>query len=140
MDIFKFRFVITGIFVTIFFANLSYSIDQQKIDYITKLINSAEYDKAIEVLNADRADTEILLSIAYLGKGELDTAKKFALVYLTKNPLDVVVNYILAFISEEEKDYVSAMRYWEVVLQNSKDKSVKSLAKKHIEVIKKITK
>jgi len=71
-----------------------------------------------------------------LKKKDFINAKKFALESWAQE--DVLSNYILALISEEEKDYEKAMVYWANVLKNTYDNSLKQLARKHINVIKKI--
>ena len=108
-----------------------------QVEKAIELINYGKYDEAIRILQENNGGSSILLSIAYLGKKDFVNAKKFALQAWTQN--DVLSNYILGLISEEEKDYEQAIIYWSNVLKNTQDNSLKQLAKKHINVIRKIT-
>ncbi len=110
--------------------------ETSKIEKAIELINSGKYDEAIGILKENNGKFSILLSITYLEKKDFINAKKFALESWAQE--DVLSNYILALISEEEKDYEKAMVYWANVLKNTYDNSLKQLARKHINVIKKI--
>ncbi len=107
-----------------------------ELEYVLKLLNSESYDEAIKILQSNGIQNDILLSIAYLGKKDFSKSKSFVLKVYKQN--DILSNYILALISEEEKDYSTALRCWENVLKNVKDNVLKQLARKHINVIKKI--
>lgn len=111
-------------------------LESFELEHVLRLINSGNYDEAIKILQSNDGQNDILLSIAYLGKKDFSQAKSFVLKVYQQN--DILSNYILALISEEEKDYSTALRCWENVLRNVKDNALKQLAKKHINVIKKI--
>lgn len=131
------RQVVFLIFIFVFITNI---FAERQIEKTIELLNNAKYDEAIKLLETDGEQNDILLAIAYLGKKEFNTAKIFALQYWLKNENDILVNYILAFICEELKDYDAATMYWNFVYKNAKNSSIKNLAKKHIEVLKKISK
>ncbi len=107
-----------------------------QVEKAVELINSGKYEEAIKILEGNNGQSSILLSIAYLEKKDFVNAKKIALQVWVQN--DILSNYILALISEEEKDYEQAIIYWTNVLKNTQDNSLKQLAKKHIDVIRKI--
>lgn len=123
----------------IFNFNL-FSVQQEKLDEVIKLINLGKNDDAINILKSYNEDGEILLAIAYLGKKDFVNAKIYALQSYYKNDNDVVANYILAQICEEQKDYDNAIKHWYKVFSESKDRSVKMLAKKHYDVLKMLKK
>jgi tetratricopeptide (TPR) repeat protein len=126
-----------NIFILFFLFLISIVLaETSKIEKAIELINSGKYDEAIGILKENNGKSSILLSIAYLEKKDFINAKKFALESWSQE--DVLSNYILALISEEEKDYEQAIIYWSNVLKNTQDNSLKQLAKKHINVIKKI--
>lgn len=110
-----------------------------EIEQAVKLINEGKYDEAIKLLESNGEQNDILLSIAYLGKRDFQTAKIFALQYWLQNENNVLANFILGFISEELKDYQSALLYWNSVYKNAKDFSLRRLAKRHIDVLKRIS-
>ena len=110
-------------------------------EQVVKLINAGSYDEAIELLEStNEQQNDVLLSIAYIGKKDFKTAKVFALQYWLQEENNVLANYLLAFISEELKEYDTAMVYWENVLKNTKETSLKQLSKRHINVLKRLTK
>ncbi|MCS7228164.1 MAG: hypothetical protein NZ839_04295, partial [Endomicrobia bacterium] len=109
------------------------------VEQAVKLLNEGKYDDAIKLLETNGEQNDILLAIAYLGKKEFQTAKVFALQYWLQNEDNVLANFILGFISEELKDYQSALFYWNGVYKNAKDLNLKRLAKRHIDVLKKIS-
>jgi tetratricopeptide (TPR) repeat protein len=123
----------------IFNFNL-FAVQQEKLDEVIKLINLGKNDDAINILKSYNEDGEILLAIAYLGKKDFVNAKICALQSYYKNNDDVVANYILAQICEEQKDYDNAIKHWYKVFSESKDRSVKMLAKKHYDVLKMLKK
>ncbi|MCS7230799.1 MAG: hypothetical protein RMJ67_01460 [Elusimicrobiota bacterium] len=122
-------------FLLFFIYNIIYSKD---LEQAIELINKSKFDDAIEILETNGEENDILLAIAYLGKKDFKTAKVFALEYWLKNENDILANYILALISEELKEYDVALMYWEVVSKNAKSSSLKQLSKKHIEVLNKL--
>lgn len=124
-------------FLLFFIYNIIYSKD---LEQAIELINKSKFDDAIEILETNGEENDILLAIAYLGKKDFKTAKVFALEYWLKNENDILANYILALISEELKEYDVALMYWEVVSKNAKSSSLKQLSKKHIEVLNKLKK
>ncbi len=113
---------------------------QENLDDIIKLLNSGQNDNAINMLKSLGSDNEILFAIAYLEKKDFSNAKSYALKSFSKNSSIVVASYILAQIYEEQKDYLTAIKYWDNVYRNAKDKTVKMLAKKQCEVLKVLTK
>ncbi|MEN3013137.1 MAG: hypothetical protein ABDH23_00775 [Endomicrobiia bacterium] len=115
-----------------------YSQVHKTIDEAIDLINKNKYDEAIEILETNGKENDILIAIAYLGKKDFKTAKAFALQYWFNNENDVLANYVLALISEELKEYNLALMYWSAVLKNAKVPVLKQLAKKHIEVLNKL--
>ncbi len=125
------------LFLCIFFANFSYC--SEDLSTVIKLINNAQYEEAIKLLETEGEQNDILLTIAYIGKKDFKTAKIFALQYWLQNENDVLINYLLALICEELKEYNASLMYWNIILKNAKESSVKNLAKKHIEVLKKLT-
>lgn len=110
-------------------------------EQVVKLINAGNYDEAIKLLEStEDQQNDVLLSIAYIGKKDFKSAKVFALQYWLQRENDILANYLLAFISEELKEYDTALIYWENVLKNTKETSLKQLAKRHINVLKRLTK
>ena len=98
------------------------------------------YDEAIKLLESnEEQQNDVLLAIAYIGKKDFKTAKVFALQYWLQKEDDVLANYLLAFISEELKEYDTALVYWDNVLKNTKEVSLKQLAKRHINVLKRLS-
>jgi cytochrome c-type biogenesis protein CcmH/NrfG len=109
-------------------------------EQVIKLINMGSYDEAIKLLESnEEQQNDVLLTIAYIGKKDFKTAKVFALQYWLQKEDDVLANYLLAFISEELKEYDTALVYWENVLKNTKETSLKQLAKRHINVLKRLS-
>jgi cytochrome c-type biogenesis protein CcmH/NrfG len=109
-------------------------------EQVIKLINMGSYDEAIKLLESnEEQQNDVLLAIAYIGKKDFKTAKVFALQYWLQKEDDVLANYLLAFISEELKEYDTALVYWENVLKNTKETSLKQLAKRHINVLKRLS-
>jgi cytochrome c-type biogenesis protein CcmH/NrfG len=109
-------------------------------EQVIKLINMGSYDEAIKLLESnEEQQNDVLLTIAYIGKKDFKTAKVFALQYWLQKENDVLANYLLAFISEELKEYDTALVYWENVLKNTKETSLKQLAKRHINVLKRLS-
>lgn len=127
------------ILVLLTFCSLIFSLSTD-IDRAIKLINEGNYDEAIKLLESSGESNDILLAIAYIGKKDFQTAKIFALQYWLQNENNVLANYILALICEELKDYETAIFYWNGVYKNTKNSSLKQLAKKHIEVLQKLIK
>lgn len=117
-----------------------FCFDSEKVSRTIQLLNSNQYDEVISLLKNNGTDNEILLAIAYVEKRDLVNAKNYAQQSLRRDSQNVVANYILAQIYEEERDYNTAINYWEKVLYYAKDKTVKSLAKKHCEVLKMLSK
>jgi hypothetical protein len=110
-------------------------------EQVVKLINEGNYDDAIQLLESEEEQqNDILLSVAYIGKKDFKTAKVSALRYWLQHEDNVLVNYLLALISEELKEFDTALVYWENVYKNTKETSLKQLAKKHISVLKRLTK
>jgi|GEM_PF-1638811 hypothetical protein len=110
-------------------------------EQVVKLINEGNYDDAIQLLESEEEQqNDILLSVAYIGKKDFKTAKVSALQYWLQHEDNVLVNYLLALISEELKEFDTALVYWENVYKNTKETSLKQLAKKHISVLKRLTK
>ncbi len=119
------------------YVNILFS--ETLMERVIKLINYGNYDEAISLLETNgEQQNDILLAIAYLGKKDFKTAKIFALQYWLQQEKNVLANYLLAFICEELKEYDTAVVYWENVFKNTKDTSLKQLAKKHINVLKKL--
>jgi len=109
-------------------------------EQVIKLINMGSYDEAIKLLESnEEQQNDVLLAIAYIGKKDFKTAKVFALQYWLQKEDDVLANYLLAFISEELKEYDTALVYWDNVLKNTKEVSLKQLAKRHINVLKRLS-
>jgi len=122
----------------LFITQLLFSESLQ--EQVIKLINIGSYDEAIKLLESnEEQQNDVLLTIAYIGKKDFKTAKVFALQYWLQKENDVLANYLLAFISEELKEYDTALVYWDNVLKNTKEVSLKQLAKRHINVLKRLS-
>jgi tetratricopeptide (TPR) repeat protein len=122
----------------LFITQLLFSESLQ--EQVIKLINMGSYDEAIKLLESnEEQQNDVLLTIAYIGKKDFKTAKVFALQYWLQKENDVLANYLLAFISEELKEYDTALVYWDNVLKNTKEVSLKQLAKRHINVLKRLS-
>jgi tetratricopeptide (TPR) repeat protein len=122
----------------LFITQLLFSESLQ--EQVIKLINMGSYDEAIKLLESnEEQQNDVLLTIAYIGKKDFKTAKVFALQYWLQKENDVLANYLLAFISEELKEYDTALVYWDNVLKNTKEISLKQLAKRHINVLKRLS-
>jgi tetratricopeptide (TPR) repeat protein len=122
----------------LFITQLLFSESLQ--EQVIKLINMGSYDEAIKLLESnEEQQNDVLLTIAYIGKKDFKTAKVFALQYWLQKENDVLANYLLAFISEELKEYDKALVYWDNVLKNTKEVSLKQLAKRHINVLKRLS-
>lgn len=126
-------------FFIIFLIFVGVSFCSDNLVDIIKLINNGRNDEAINLLESNGEQNDILLAIAYIGKKDFKTAKIYALQYWLQNENDILANYLLALINEELKDFRAALMYWNIVIKNVKDSSIKNLAKKHIEVLKKLT-
>jgi len=124
-----------------FLLSITLLFSETLTEQVIKLINAGNYDDAINLLEStEEQQNDVLLAIAYLGKKDFKTAKIFALQYWLQHENNVLANYLLAFISEELREYDTALVYWENVLKNTKETSLKQLAKKHINVLKRILK
>jgi cytochrome c-type biogenesis protein CcmH/NrfG len=122
----------------LFITQLLFSESLQ--EQVIKSINMGSYDEAIKLLESnEEQQNDVLLTIAYIGKKDFKTAKVFALQYWLQKENDVLANYLLAFISEELKEYDTALVYWDNVLKNTKEVSLKQLAKRHINVLKRLS-
>jgi len=122
----------------LFITQLLFSESLQ--EQVIKLINMGSYDEAIKLLESnEEQQNDVLLTIAYIGKKDFKIAKVFALQYWLQKENDVLANYLLAFISEELKEYDTALVYWDNVLKNTKEVSLKQLAKRHINVLKRLS-
>jgi len=122
----------------LFITQLLFSESLQ--EQVIKLINMGSYDEAIKLLESnEEQQNDVLLTIAYIGKKDFKTAKVFALQYWLQKENDVLANYLLAFIAEELKEYDTALVYWDNVLKNTKEVSLKQLAKRHINVLKRLS-
>lgn len=125
------------IFITFFVLIVKIFAQENNLENAIRFINNQEYDSAISLLK-EISPNEILLAISYLGKKDFMKAEEFALKCWQKNNNDILANYILALISEEKKEYGKAIFYWRNVLNNTKDNSLKQLAKKHIHVLRRL--
>jgi len=94
-------------------------------------INAGRYDDAIAVLRRDGARRELLLAVAYVGKGDLVGARREAESLLRQRPDDVAANYLLALILEEQREYKTAAERWKAVARHATDKAVRDVAYRH---------
>ncbi|MEW6041452.1 MAG: tetratricopeptide repeat protein [Elusimicrobiota bacterium] len=104
------------------------------------LMNENKYEDAIVILEKLTGSNarDLHLGIALSQVGRIDEAKKYLHSVLEKNPGLVVAEYTLAMIYEKEKSYDSALFHWNSVLANSRDKKLRELALRHIELIKEL--
>lgn len=130
--------VVLMLLLVFLFNSIVFSKDNKKLEQTIELINKNRFDEAIQILETNGEENDMLLAIAYLGKKDFKTAKVFALQYWLKNENDILASYILALISEEFKEYNVSLMYWEIVFKNAKSSSLKQLAKKHIDVLNKL--
>jgi hypothetical protein len=104
----------------LFITQLLFSESLQ--EQVIKLINMGSYDEAIKLLESnEEQQNDVLLTIAYIGKKDFKTAKVFALQYWL------------------QKENDTALVYWDNVLKNTKEVSLKQLAKRHINVLKRLS-
>jgi len=97
-------------------------------------INAGRYDEAIAALERDGSRQQLLLAVAYAGKGDLAAARREAENFLRWRPDDVAANCLLALILEEQREYGAAAERWDVVSRIAAEKSLRELARKHADV------
>jgi cytochrome c-type biogenesis protein CcmH/NrfG len=105
-------------------------------------MNQNRYDEALGVLKGmpSSAARDLRIGIAYAQSGRNDEAKDYLNSALSQHPNLVPAAYTLAMIYEKEKDYGRALGQWNTVLMTARNKKLRELAERHIDLIRELQK